>query len=159
MLQQYMNEYMGRLVFLVLSMVVYEQGLAQTLYKTVDSQGRTSFSDKPVSRDSQPTSVQVSAPNSDDAARLQREQAESAAYAERLRSRQLTEQQKAAEKAEQQRQQKNFCNEARYRYKVLSEGGRIVEVGGKGERNYLSSEDIVAGREEARSVVEEYCNE
>ncbi len=160
MLQRYANRFnRKRLLFLFLSVNVCETALAQTLYKTVDSQGRATYSDKPVSRDSQPTTVQVTAPNPDDAVRLQREQAEAATYAKRLQNRQLTEQQKAAEKAEQQRQLKNACSEARYRYKVLSEGGRIVEVGDKGERNYLSSEDIVAGREEARAVVDEYCSE
>jgi len=160
MLQRCANKFVGHgLLLLLLSMGVSKASLAQTLYKTVDSQGRVSYTDKPVSRTSQPTTVQVSAPNPDDAARLQREQAESAAYAERVRRQQLTEQQKAAEKAQQQRELKSFCNEARYRHKVLSEGGRIVEVGDKGERNYLSSEDIVAGREEARAVVEEYCSE
>src|SRR5690606_8628607 len=129
------------------------------LYKTVDSQGRATYSDKPVSRDSQPTTVQVPAPNPDDAARLQREQAEAATYAKRLQNRQLTEQQKAAAKAEQQRQLKNACSGAGCRYRVRCGGGRLEEVGGKGGRRYLSSEDIVAGREEARAIVEEYCSE
>lgn len=160
MLQRQANRFKRqRLLFLLLSVNVCEPAFAQTLYKTVDSKGRTSFSDKPVSSASQPVAVQVQPPNPEDATRLQAEVSKSTEYAQRLQNQKLAEQQKAAESAEQKRQMKSFCAEAQYRYQVLSEGGRIVEVGEKGERNFLSSDDIVAGREEAKAAVDEYCSE
>lgn len=50
------------------------------------------------------------------------------------------------------------CKAAQKNFKTYEQGGRIIDVNEKGERNYLSDADIAKGKAEARKIIVENCD-
>jgi hypothetical protein len=141
--------------------------LAQAqMYKWVDENGHTQYSDRPPP--SGVKSEQITkgrTPGTAPAAPAQPAAAapagkSNAARELEFRKRQLSreEQQKDDEKKqkEQQAKQEN-CDIAQARLKSLEDGGRIIKPSTTGEREYMSSDEIEAEKIPARKKAEEAC--
>jgi hypothetical protein len=147
--------------------------LAQAqLYKWVDENGHTQYSDRPppagikgelvtkgrVSSAAQPAAAPAgpAAPGANKAGAA----ANPAARELEFRKRQISaeEAQKDEEKKakEQQAKQEN-CDIARARLKSLEDGGRILKYDKVGERQFLSDEEIEKEKGPARQRVEQSC--
>jgi hypothetical protein len=148
--------------------------LAQAqLYKWVDENGRTQYSDRPppagikgelVTKGRASSAAQpAAAPGAPAASAANKGGAAAANPAAReleFRKRQISaeEAQKEEEKKakEQQAKQEN-CDIARARLKTLEDGGRILKYDKLGERQYLSDEEIEKEKGPARQRVEQTC--
>ncbi|UCD68327.1 MAG: DUF4124 domain-containing protein [Betaproteobacteria bacterium] len=135
----------------------------QTTYRWDDIDGQTHYSDQPPPpgarnvkevRNSRPASENAS-DNGEVAPSYQEQEA---AFRERQAK-------KAEEQAEAEKQRlaaaerKKNCELARSNYNTISVGGRITRVNKDGEREFLSSEEIEKETVEARSVMEQWCDD
>jgi hypothetical protein len=131
---------------------------ADDMYKTVDPQGRVTYSDHPLSPSSQRISVQVMPANTQEAARLSREQAavdaESAQQAKQARRDEDDQAKKSAQLAQQQQR----CNAARNRYALFAAGGRIFKTDTDGNRVYYSDEEIDQQRILTKAAMDSACS-
>ena len=137
--------------------IVGQCALGADVYKTVDAQGNVVYSDHPISSASQPITLQVTAPNAQEAARLTKEQA--------LQSAQTTQEMKQTQQAaaDQQKQaaqeaaQKQRCDAARSRYATFAAGGRLFKTDEQGNRVYYSDDEIEAERLAAKAAMDSSC--
>lgn len=141
-----------------LIMAISAPGQAADMYKTVDPQGQVTYSDHPLSPASQRISVEVTPANTDEAARLARQQAaQNAEYAQQAKQdRQDAADQ--AQKAAQLAQQQQRCNAARSRYAMFAAGGRIFKTDTQGNRVYYSDEEIDQQRVLTKEAMDSACN-
>ena len=127
------------------------------VYKTVDAQGHVVYSDQPISSASQPISLQVTAPNPQEAARLTKEQAlqsaEATQQAQQMQQAAADQQKQAAEQAAQQRK----CDAARSRYATFATGGRLFKTDEQGNRVYYSDDEIETERVAAKATMDSVC--
>jgi hypothetical protein len=131
---------------------------AGDVYVTRDAQGNPVYTDTPQTLPAQRMGIQSS---STDPAQVQARQDElekQLAAEDRVRA-EAAARSAAAEKAQamtdEDRAQR--CAEARERYQAMMRGYRIYELAPDGERRYLTSEEIDAGRVSAKQVMDEFC--
>jgi hypothetical protein len=131
--------------------------MADEVYKTVDAQGGVVYSDHPLSPASTRITIQVSAPDPEEAARAAKEQAMLAADA-------AQEAQQAQHAAEEQKKQaaqdmatKQKCDAARVRYAIFAAGGRIYKSDDQGNRDFYSDEEIEQQRTAAKAAMDSAC--
>jgi hypothetical protein len=132
--------------------------LADDVYKTVDAQGAVVFSDHPLSSASKLVSVQVTAPNQENAARLTKEQALQNADAAQQAQQLQRDSQELQKKAAQEATQKQRCDAARNRYAVFSSGGRIFKGDDQGNRVYYSDQEIDQQRAITKAAMDSACS-
>jgi hypothetical protein len=140
-----------------LTSVGVQSVLADDMYKTVDAQGHVVYSDRPISQDSQRISVEVTAPNPDEAARLSKEQATRNADAAQEAQQAQHEAAEHSKKAAQDAALKRRCDSARNRYAVFAAGGRIFKSDAQGNRVYYSDQEIEQQRAAAKAVMDSAC--
>jgi hypothetical protein len=130
---------------------------ADNMYKTVDAEGHVAYSDRPLSPASQRISVDVTGPNAQEAARLNRDQAaQAAADEQRLKqSRQDAEDQQKKASEDASRQQR--CNVARSRYAFFAAGGRLFHADADGNRVYYSDQEIDEQRALTKATMDSVC--
>jgi hypothetical protein len=133
--------------------------LADDVYKTVDAQGRVTYSDHAISPESKRVTVDVIQGNPQEAARLAKERAvvnagaaEQAKQAQQQANEQLRQQAQAAS-------QKQACEAARNRYGTFSAGGRIYHTDDQGNRAFYSDEEIEAQRISAKAAMDSACGQ
>jgi photosystem II stability/assembly factor-like uncharacterized protein len=132
---------------------------ADDVYKTVDAQGHVTYSDKPLSPQSQRVSVDVIAANPEDAARLAKAQAvanvEAAQEAKQAQQQAIDQQKQASQEAARKRS----CDAARNRYAVFAAGGRIFRTDDQGNRAYYSDAEIDAQRISSKAAMDRACSQ
>jgi hypothetical protein len=122
------------------------------LYKYVDKDGKTVYTDQPPANvDTKSVNVRTpAAPPPKSAVQLDKE-------AEKGRKASSETAKKANEAAEKSAQNEQRCAAARGNYEMFRDGGRIIQMNEKGEREHLTDEQIEAGREKARREMDEAC--
>ena len=123
------------------------------LYKYVDKNGKTVYSDTP------PTDAdakQISAPpppaTSNGKTYVEREK-----EAQKGREKSAEEAKKTAEKDKAEQQKKLRCEQAKGNLQIYTDGGRILKSNANGERDYMSDEEIEAERAKTQKIVDEAC--
>jgi hypothetical protein len=122
------------------------------LYKYVDKDGRTVYSDQP------PTgidSTQVNAPAAP--ASGPKSFVERDKELDKARTKARDDAKKAAETEKTASAQEERCRQATDRHRALVDGGRIWKYDDKGERTIMDDEEIETEREKARRVMDEAC--
>jgi Domain of unknown function (DUF4124) len=151
------RRWLGKLAGVAAMMLVNQSDLADDMYKTVDPQGHVVYSDHPLSSASQRMSVQVTAPNTQEAARITKEQtmlnADAAQQAQQAKRDADEQTKEAAQDATQRRR----CESARDRYAVFAAGGRIFKSDAQGNRVYYSDQEIEEQRVAAKAVMDSTC--
>src|SRR5580658_3355454 len=126
---------------------------ADDIYKTVDAQGRVTYSDRALSPQSKRVTVDVIEGDPVEAARMAKEQAQvnaDAAQQAKLSQQRAAEQQKQdAQKVQQQR----ACELARNHYATFAAGGRIFKVDEQGNRAYYTDQEIEEQRTSAKAAM------
>lgn len=127
------------------------------VYKTVDEHGNVVYTDRPISANTQKSTVHFHQPSTEDLARLeQRREATAAAENERLQQAAVSSIARARqEKAQQERQTR--CDNARQYYYRLRDATRIYQLDDNGNRVYLPDAEAEAKRTEARGAMEAAC--
>lgn len=148
---------LGQLAGAAVMLIIGQSGLADDMYKTVDAQGHVVYSDHPSSPASQRIFVQVTAPNSEEAARLNKEQAMLNADAAQQALQAQHEAVEQSKKAAQDAALKRRCDYARDRYAVFAAGGRLFKSDEQGNRVYYSDQEIEEQRAAAKALMESSC--
>jgi len=122
------------------------------LYKYVDKDGKTVYSDQPpVNVDSK----QISGPSAPAAASksfLERDK-----ELEKTRTENRERAKKSEETARRSQEDQERCTQARTILQTYTDGGRIYKYNDKGERMFMEESEIDAAREKARRDVDEAC--
>jgi len=149
--------WLGKLPGVVTMLIVNQSGLADDMYKTVDAQGHAVYSDHPLSSASQRISVQVTAQNPEEAARLAKEQAMLNADAAQQAQQAKRDTDEQTKKAAQDATLRRRCESARDRYAVFAAGGRIFKSDTQGNRVYYSDQEIEEQRVAAKAIMDSTC--
>ena len=123
------------------------------LYKYVDKNGRTVYSDQPPAG--------IDSKTVKDAAVSSAEPAKTAVQKDKDLEKNRKETREKADKAEKaaarDRDQEQRCNQAKQNVQAYQEGGRMYKYNDKGEREFMGEEDIAAGLKKAQRDMEEAC--
>jgi hypothetical protein len=146
---------MKRIVILVFAFALAPLAGAQ-LYKYVDKDGKTVYSDQPpVNVDSKQVYIQ-SAPAAASPApaksALERDK-----ELEKSRAKSREEAKKSDQASRDAQALEERCNQATNYHRGLLEGGRIAKYNDKGEKVLMDDQEIEAEREKARRQMEEAC--
>jgi molecular chaperone GrpE (heat shock protein) len=126
------------------------------LYKYVDKNGKTVYSDQPPPDvDSKRVNVPAAGPANAPAApksAVEREKEN-----QKSRKEQAEKSKKADEDAARVAQNELRCTQLKGNYEMYVQGGKIQRTNDKGERELLSDAEIEAARERTRREMEEAC--
>ena len=126
------------------------------LYKYVDKNGKTVYTDQPPpDADPKamriPSSAQGSAPPPAKSAVAQDKELQKG------RDKAKENEKKAEDTAARARQQEELCASATMAYQQYSQGGRMTKLDEKGEKIFLGDAEIDAARESAKRKMDEVC--
>lgn len=141
---------MKRLILLVLACAIAPLATAQ-LYKYVDKDGKTVYTDQPPpDADAKSMKGVASSPPAKSYVEKDKE-------LQKGRDKVSEDAKKADEKARQLAEREAQCRAATENAKMYEEGGRLMKPNDKGEREYLTDEEIEAARTKSRKEMEEAC--
>ena len=123
------------------------------LYKHVDKDGRTVYSDQPpVNADAKRINVQNAPSASGNKSYVERDkELDKGRKAAREKQEKSEQASKSAQEAEQR------CAQAKTAYQAYADGGRIYKYNEKGERTYLGDAELETERNRTRREMEEAC--
>jgi hypothetical protein len=126
------------------------------LYKYVDKNGKTVYTDQPPP-DADPKAMRIpssatgAAPAPGKSAVVQDKELQKG------RDKAKENEKKAEETASRARQQEELCANATMAYQQYSQGGRMTKLDEKGEKIFLGDAEIDAARESAKRKMDEVC--
>ena len=145
---------MKRIVILACALALAPFASAQ-LYKYVDKDGKTVYTDQPPpSADPKQVNIPSAAIGSQAPAKSYVQQDKEL---QKARDKAKEGGKKAEETAERERAVEERCQSARSAYQHYAQGGRIAKINDKGERVFLGDAEIDATREKAKAQMEEAC--
>ena len=144
---------MKRLIVLAIVMALAPAADAQQLYKYVDKNGKTVYSDQPPADvDSKQISVSGGSPSAPQKSALERDK-----ELDKGRKDLSDKGKKSGEEAERQAKNEERCAGLRQNYQMYADGGRISKINEKGERDMMTDAEIETARERTRREMEEAC--
>ena len=123
------------------------------LYKYVDKNGKTVYSDQPPA---DVDSKQVRTPVSNVPAPA-KSAVEQSRDSDKAKKESAEKQKKADQEAQRTAQNELRCTQLKGNYQIYVDGGRIQKTNEKGERDFMSDEEIAAARERTRREMDEAC--
>ena len=146
---------MKRIILLALTLCLAPAAMAQ-LYKYVDKDGKTVYSDTPPTNvDSKQLKIQSSpvtdAPTPAKSAKEKDKDLDKGRKEALDSAKKSEDAAKAAQAAEQR------CNSARNNFQVYTEGQRLMKRTESGERVFLDDNQIAAEKEKARAEMDQAC--
>jgi hypothetical protein len=146
---------MKRIVIVACALVLAPLASAQ-LYKYVDKDGKTVYTDQPppgaeTKQMNVPSSAVGNAPAPGKTAVQQDKELQKA------RDKAKEGEKKSEEKEARARAEAERCDSARAAYGQYQLGGRITRMNEKGEKVFLGDDEIDAARERAKQQVDQYC--
>ena len=146
---------MKRLLIIAIACLAAPIASAQ-LYKYVDKDGKTVYSDQPpVNIDTKQLNIQSgvsSAPAAAPKTALERDK-----DLQKGRDEVRERAKKSEEVAKQAQAQEQACTQAKMAYQTYADGGRIHKYNEKGERVMLGDDEIDAERERSKREMDEAC--
>ena len=129
---------------------------ANDVYRTVDERGVVVYSDRPLSERSEPVRVETRTPDRAQAATPAEPPADEQSSPSQREADQAV---LAAARAEQVEIRAAACREARAALEVYETSPRLYETLPDGSRRFLSDEDVVQARVQARQAVADFCTD
>lgn len=145
---------MKRLTLIILACALAPVAGAQ-LYKYVDKDGKTVYSDQPpLNIESKQLNAPSSATTTGSAPKsyLERDK-----ELEKTRAANREKAKKSDESERKAAEDQTRCAEARTIFQTYSDGGRIYKYNDKGERAFMDEQEMDVAREKARRDMEEAC--
>ena len=147
---------MNRFIVLALGCALATLASAQ-LYKYVDKDGKTVYSDQPpANMDTRQLHIQsgttTATPTAGPKTAMERDK-----ELQKGRDEAAKQAKKADEAAKQAQAKEERCSTARSTYQFYVDGGRISKYNDKGEKTYLGDEEIEAERVRSKREMEEAC--
>jgi Domain of unknown function (DUF4124) len=127
---------------------------AQEIYKSVDAQGNTVYSDRAPTKNAPTTAVHVTEPDPAEVARLAKQQQLLNASD---REREKQDAAAAKNRAALEHKQQANCENARNKYYRYKDSGRIYQRDADGNRIYYTDSEADALREQARRAMATAC--
>jgi len=139
-------------VWILLAAFALAPAAEAQLYKYVDKNGKTVYSDQPPpGQDSKTIKVQTGGgPETKSAVERDKER-------QKVRKAAADKEKKSAEAEKEAERAAARCKAARTNYQIYQGGGRIQTLNDKGERELLTDEQIEAKRVSSRREMEEAC--
>jgi hypothetical protein len=148
---------MTRFILLALAVALAPAASAQ-LYKYVDKDGKTVYSDQPPANiDSKQVNVPAAARGASAPAAGPKTALERDKELDKARKETRDKADKQAKAAEREQVMEQRCAAARERHAAFAEGGRIYRTSEKGERVFMDDAEIESGRERSRKEMDEAC--
>ena len=144
---------MKTIVLLTCVLAVATLASAQ-LYKYVDKNGKTVYTDQPPA-EADPKAMKIApspAASAPGKTAVQQDK-----DLQKGRDKAAENSKKAQETADRERQQAELCASATMAYNQYSQGGRITKLDEKGEKIFLGDAEIDAARERAKQKMDEVC--
>jgi molecular chaperone GrpE (heat shock protein) len=146
---------MQRIIVVAIALALSPLAAAQ-LYKYVDKDGKTVYSDQPppntaskqVNVQSGPAAAPAAGPKS---------AVEKDKDLEKSRKEAREKQDKQAKAAQKDQEAEQRCAQARTAFQSYSDGGRLYKYNDKGERVFMDDAEIEAARERSRKDMDEAC--
>jgi len=143
---------MKRWIILAAAAALLPAAQAQ-LYKYVDKNGKTVYSDQaPPDVDSKQVRVPVGTVPSPGKSAV-----EQSKDADKAKKDSADKQAKADKETERKAQNEARCEQLKSNYQIYVDGGRIQKTNEKGERDFMSDDEIAAARDRTRREMEEAC--
>lgn len=137
--------------------LLFSTALSAAMYKWVDENGQTHYSQyPPPAQDYE--ALQPPPPPASDAGQAQQRLEQLLQRQEEQRQGREQAEQEAAAAEQQAEQRRKACAAARHNLEILTTGGRKRITGPDGVARYLPEEERQAKIAEARQQIEEYCN-
>lgn len=141
----------------LLALLIVAPASANEVYRTVDERGVVHYSDRPLSARSERLNVKSAAT---DPERVAAESRELLAGNDAERTQRAAEQESlAAAQSEQAELMADACRQAREAVAAYERTPRLYQTLPDGGRRYLSNEEIVQARQQARQAVIDFCVE
>jgi cyclophilin family peptidyl-prolyl cis-trans isomerase len=149
---------MKRLLIIALACSVAPLAAAQ-LYKYVDKDGKTVYSDQPpVNINTKQLNIQSGATSSAAApAAAPKSAVDRDKDLQKSRDEARDRARKSEDTAKQAQAQEQACTSARQAYQTYADGGRIHKYNAQGERVYLGDQEIEIERERSKREMDEAC--
>jgi ATPase subunit of ABC transporter with duplicated ATPase domains len=127
------------------------------IYRTVDAQGNVIYTDKTSSANTQQTTVHYHEPSAEDLKDLeQQRKALQATETQRLQEAVNSNSARAQQEKQQQALQAR-CESARSHFNATKDAGRLYQQNAQGDRVYLTDQEAVATRIQARQAMIDVC--
>jgi hypothetical protein len=139
---------------LVLLALFSHPALADQVYKCVDAQGQSTFSDRPCAPSAKKTEIAVQQADPAEAARLAK-QSQVLMSQDDLRRKQQATQDKS--KSQQDQANKAKCQAARDHYNNMKDASRLFKTDADGNRVYYSDAEADTQKEQARQLMSSAC--
>lgn len=144
-------------LFLLPLLLLFSTALPAAMYKWVDENGETHYSQyPPPDRDYE--ALEPPPPPASDAGQAQQELEGLLQRQDEERQARQTAEEEAAAAEQQAEQRQKACAAARHNLEILTTGGRKRITGPDGVARYLPEEERQAKIAEAQKQIEEYCN-
>ena len=140
----------------LLATLLAAPAVANDVYRTVDERGVVVYSDRPLSERSEPVRVEASTPDRAQATPPAEPPADEQASPSQREADQAV---LAAARAEQVEIRAAACREARAALEVYETSPRLYETLPDGGRRFLSDEEVVQARVQARQAVADFCDD
>jgi hypothetical protein len=143
--------------FLIVAVALALAPLASAqLYKYVDKNGKTVYTDQPPP-ESDPKSMRIPSSATGGAPAPAKSAVQQDKELQKGRDKAAEASKKAEETASRARQQEELCTSATMAYNQYAQGGRITKLDEKGEKIFLGDAEIDAARERAKAKMDEVC--
>jgi hypothetical protein len=146
--------YAGRTAFAVLGIFALFPIQADQVYRSVDAQGRVTYSDRPTAAGAQKTDITVQQANPQEAQRLAKEQMLLKAEDDQRSKKEAEDSQL---KAKQDGDKKRKCEYARDHYNTLKDARRLYAPTSDGNKEYYTDAQADAMRNEAKRAMDAAC--
>jgi hypothetical protein len=146
---------MKRIIVLACALALGPIASAQ-LYKYVDKNGKTVYTDQPPP-EADPKAMRIPSAATGSTAAPGKTYVQQDKDQQKGREKVSEGAKKADEAAARAKEAEQRCIDSRSAYEVYAQGGRIARVNEKGEREYMGDEQIDAAREKARAQMEQDC--
>jgi len=145
---------MKRLAVLVFACALAPLASAE-LYKYVDKDGKTVYTDQPPAN-SESKQLHV-APSAGSAGSAGKSYVERDKELDKGRKEAAEKEKKAEQSADRAKAAEERCTQAQANYKSYEEGGRLLKYNDKGEREYMTDEEIESARAKSKQQMDEAC--
>jgi hypothetical protein len=146
---------MKRLVILAVAVALAPPAMAQ-LYKYVDKNGKTVYSDTPPP-DADGKAIRVPTGGVSNIPAPPKSAVEQNKENEKARKADAEKGKKAGEEAARAAQNEQRCAQLKGNLQIYTDGGRIQKTNEKGERDFMSDAEIEAARARTQREMEEAC--
>jgi predicted Zn-dependent peptidase len=128
------------------------------LYKYVDKDGKTVYSDQPPpNADSKQLNIHSGTTKDSPAAAAPKTAVERDKELQKIRDEDKEKAKKAEDASKLASQKEAACKQAQSNYQIYADGGRITKYDDKGERVYLGDDEILAEQERTKREMDEAC--